>query len=198
MRGEQGPLLGGEVLDRVAHRRIVAVALRRALARDGWRRMLRLTTTIRQLEAGAKRGGRGHQLDTMATGGDDVARGAPQCSRRGSTLESLPAQGLDIAVEVAGDDRRVAPGRHGWGLGRHQVDLGSLPFQPDELRERRRRLDPLEAERTPELDRALDIGWRDLDPDVVEHQSSNETMEAPTTIAVVQVTASAVISMSSP
>ena len=55
-----------------------------------------------------------------------------------------------------------------------------------------------EAEQRPELDRALDLRRRDLDPDVVQHQNKERERAAPTTIAVDQVTASAVISMSSP
>ena len=42
------------------------------------------------------------------------------------------------------------------------------------------------------------VGGRDLDPDVVQHQNKSDSRAAPTTIAVDQVTASAVISMSRP
>ncbi len=61
-----------------------------------------------------------------------------------------------------------------------------------------RRLDSIEAEQLEELDGAVDVGGLQLDSDVLEHQSSNESRAAATTIAVDQVTASAVISMSSP
>ena len=46
-------------------------------------------------------------------------------------------------------------------------------FQPDVFAQGRRRLDALEAEQLPELDRALDVGRRDLDPDVVQHQNAS-------------------------
>ena len=44
----------------------------------------------------------------------------------------------------------------------------------------------------------LDVAGLDLDADVVEHQNSSESRAAAITIAVDQVTASAVISMSRP
>ena len=49
-----------------------------------------------------------------------------------------------------------------------------------------------------ELDGALDLGGRDLDADVLEHQNSSETRAATTTIAVDQVIASATVRLSSP
>ena len=52
---------------------------------------------------------------------------------------------------------------------RHQVDLRPLALEPGELAQRLRRLDPLEPEQLEEADRGLDVGGRDLDPDVVEH-----------------------------
>ena len=61
-----------------------------------------------------------------------------------------------------------------------------------------RRLHPHEAEQLEQLGGALDLGGSDLDADVVEHQSKSDTRAAATTIAVDQVTASAVISMSRP
>lgn len=78
------------------------------------------------------------------------------------------------------------------------MNLRALALQPGELGQGRRRLDPGEAEQLEQLGRAFDLGRRDLDPDVVEHQSNNEPSAARTTIAVDQVTASAVIWLSRP
>ena len=113
-------------------------------------------------------------------------------------LEAVLGQGREGALEVGDDDRGVAARRHRRRLGRHQVDLRPLAFEPGELAERGGRLDQLEAEQLPELDRALDLGGRDLDPDVVQHQNKRDSRAAATTIAVDQTTASAVISMSRP
>jgi hypothetical protein len=63
----------------------------------------------------------------------------------------------------------------------HQVDLRSLPLEPGEaVPQRRRRLDPLEAEQDEELDGAGNVGGDNLDPDVLEHQNSKETRAATT------------------
>ena len=153
MRGEELPLLGGEWLDRVAHRRIVAAAS--AGLADSRRFGPSTLLGTRRHQPGR----RGHQLDRVAAGGD----------RLGAGRAPVLAAALDLEAGVRAARRRPprSPaattatwpcGGHGRRLGGQQVDLGAAAFEPGELGERRRRLDPLEAEQLPEeLDRALDV-----------------------------------------
>jgi hypothetical protein len=84
-------------------------------------------------------------------------------------LETRSLEPLQRLVEVGGDDGEVPDVWEDRILARHQMDLGPLAFDPGELLERRRRLDPLEPEQLEEADGRLDIRGRDLDSDVVEH-----------------------------
>ena len=117
------------------------------------------------------------------------ARPGAAGATRGTRRAPVFASRLDLEAALAQARRRRRsksatttarwPRRDGRLLGRHQVDLGALALEPGELGERRRRLDPVEADQLEEVDRALDVGRRELDSDVVEHTEEFTEM-APT------------------
>jgi hypothetical protein len=72
-------------------------------------------------------------------------------------------------LEVRSDDGDVPDLRDDRILAWHQVDLGSVAFDPGVLPKRLRRLDPLESEQLKEADSCFDIRRSDLDSNVVEH-----------------------------
>lgn len=150
MRGEQGPLLGGEVFDRVAHRRIVVGPP--AGRRSGpWRRRS------------------GHQLDPVAAGSDrQGSRLSPVFAFRLDGETGIPQAG-DGGLEGGGDDGKVPAGGDGRLLLGHQMDLRALALEPGVLGEGRRRLDPFESDQLEEAGSRLDVNRRDLDSNVVEH-----------------------------
>jgi hypothetical protein len=121
-------------------------------------------------------------------------------------LEAVLAKTLNGLLEIRDHDGGVAVRGDRRGLVAFEMDLSALAFDPNEgLGQCGRRLDPFESEQPPELERAPDLLWSNLERDVMEHrsriggaQSSSEPRAARTTIAVDQVTASAVISMSRP
>lgn len=101
------------------------------------------------------------------------ARGAPVFAAA-LDLEAVLAEAVEGRLEFRYDHSQVAAGRDRRLLLRHQVDLGALALEPNELGQRRRWLDPLEPKQGEELDRALDLRWGDLDADVMEHQNKSE------------------------
>jgi hypothetical protein len=117
----------------------------------------------------------------------------------GAGLEAVLVEAGEGGFEVGHDHGEMASLRRGRPLLVHQVDLGAVALDPGEsIGQGGRRLYFFEAEQGEELDGAGDVVWLDLDAYVVEHQNANETRAAATTIAVDQITASAVISMSRP
>lgn len=89
-------------------------------------------------------------------------------------FEAGAAKEVEGSVEVVDDHREVAAGRrHGFALG-HQMDLSATAFEPGELGEGWRWLDPLKAEQPEELDGAVDVGRQDLYPNVVQHPHSEQ------------------------
>ena len=97
----------------------------------------------------------------------------------GLGLEAVLAKAGEGGVEVGRHHREVTARRDGWALLMHQVDLGAVSLQPGEaVGEGGRRVDLLEAEQDEELDRALDVDGLELDSDVLQHQTSNESRAA--------------------
>jgi len=67
-------------------------------------------------------------------------------------------------------DGGVAEHGSGVALGEDQVDLGPLSLQPaHRISERLGRVDLLEAEQRPELDRAISLLRRNLEGDLLQH-----------------------------
>lgn len=90
----------------------------------------------------------------------------PTLRRVAGLLE--PSQRL---VEFGDDDRKVPDRRDHRILPWHQVNLGALPFDPGVLPQRLRRLDPLKPEQLEKARGRLDVRWRNLYADMVEHVS---------------------------
>ena len=82
---------------------------------------------------------------------DERARGAPQCSSRGSGSKPASRRRASAASWSVGDDRDVALRRHHRLVGEQEVDLRAAPLHPARpLAQRPGGVDLLEAEQRPE------------------------------------------------
>ena len=84
-----------------------------------------------------------------------------------------------LGLSVIRDDDRGVPERGGDVVGdEHQVDLGSLALDPAHVPvDRLWHLDLVESDQREELDRAVGVGGRDLDGDVLEHWNKDGSAE---------------------
>jgi hypothetical protein len=129
-------------------------------------------------------------------------------------LEAVLLEAGEGGVDVGADDGDVGAGRDGGVVLVEEVDLGAFGLEPGEAAVEGIR-DLGETEDGEELDRAREVGGRNLDAGVLEHfggvecgfgrrwsrmrtQNKSEIKAATTTIAVDQVIASATVRLSSP
>ena len=158
---------------------------------------------------------RGHQLDRVASRGKYLRPPlAPEFPLL-THLEASLAKPLECGLEVRCHHGNMAPQRHNGFRVSHQVDLGSLPLQPgvaSVYTRWQRYLD--EPDRLPEMALFSEEMRGCLESDVMDHVRSvsagNHQGKSPsqkirtqaaaptTTIAVVYMTASAVVRRSSP
>jgi hypothetical protein len=174
---------------------VVAIVSPPSVSESRRERSERLIRTWGQSGGAGRRGS--HQLDPVAAGGGGEGAGLVPVFAAAFDLEAVLLEAGEGGVDLGADDGYVGAGRDDGVVLVHEVDLGAGGFEPGEAAVEGVR-DLGEAEDREELDGALEIGGRNLDAGVLEHQNKSEINAAATTIAVDQVIASATVRLSSP
>jgi hypothetical protein len=110
-----------------------------------------------------------HQLDAVAAGGGGQGSGLVPVFAAAFDGEAVLLEAGEGGVDVGAEDGDVGAGWDGGVVLVEEMDLGAGGFEPGEAAVEGVR-DLGEAEDGEELDRALEIGGRNLDAGVVEHQ----------------------------